>query len=153
MERIFSDRNFPIVAAKLARILVDWYGEEMLRECTKEVATSGRKKEKPTPGREAKPSQNLGTAATTDQLKRNGQWFTPADAAKLFPLVNGKPVHLRTVWRWMDSGKLKWEKLGGRRIISLQAIQEFCKASGREMQVGHVVRAAAARAKLWREVL
>lgn len=88
-----------------------------------------------------------------DTARREDQWFTPSHAAKLFPLVNGKPIHLRTVWRWMDSGKLKWEKLGSRRIISLKAIEEFCKASGREMRLDHVVRSAAAREKLWRESL
>lgn len=81
------------------------------------------------------------------------QWFTPSHAAKLFPLVNGKPIHLRTVWRWMQSGRLTWELLGSRRIISLQAITDFCRASGRANQVEHVVRAAAARQKLWSEQL
>jgi hypothetical protein len=101
-----------------------------------------------------KPRYNLGIMDTHDTAKeRADQWFTPAKAAKLFPLVNGKPVHLRTVWRWMDSGKLAWEPLGGRRIISLRAITDFCRATGRDSQVGLIVRAAAAKQKLWSEQL
>jgi hypothetical protein len=43
--------------------------------------------------------------------------------------------------------------LGGRRIISLKAIEDFCRESGREIRLDHIVRAAAAREKLWRESL
>jgi hypothetical protein len=92
------------------------------------------------------------TDPTTNYPRREGQWFTPSHVVDLFPLINGKRVTVSSVWRWMSTGQLKWEKLGGRRIISLQAIQDFCRASGRESQVAHIVRAAAVR-ELWCEVL
>lgn len=59
MSQFYSDENLPNVSMKLARILVDWYGEEMLRECaTKETATSGQRKKRKVSSKKRRPSRD-----------------------------------------------------------------------------------------------
>lgn len=59
MAQVFSDETFPAVAAKMARFLVEWYGEEMLRECTtKETATSGQRKKRKVSSEKRRPSKD-----------------------------------------------------------------------------------------------
>lgn len=53
--------------------------------------------------------------------------LSPSQAAKMF-VLNGKHISVRTIWRWMDSGKLKWSRLGGRRAISLTDIDALKKS-------------------------
>jgi hypothetical protein len=41
------------------------------------------------------------------------------------PKIDGKKVALRTVWRWMLSGRLESVKIGSRRATSVEAIQRM----------------------------
>lgn len=52
-------------------------------------------------------------------------WFTPRQVREVLPSFNGKSVSNATVWRWMKSGKLPFRKVGGRRLISAEAIQSL----------------------------
>lgn len=82
------------------------------------------------------------------------QWYTVKEAAAAFPAgSNGKRVSVRSLWRWMSSGKrgvrLRFAVVANRRLISAEAIYEFLRetniAAGGTEDSGNLVMAARAR--------
>jgi hypothetical protein len=80
---------------------------------------------------------------------------TVSQAARLFPTVNGKTVDPSTVWRWVNKGvrgiKLQCERVGGRIVITDEAIHEFQRATqpqGAAATADLSLRAAAAKERL-----
>jgi hypothetical protein len=66
---------------------------------------------------------------TMNDAENNG--FTPSQVPKLLPLVNGKRVSERSVWRWMNAGLLDYARVGRRRWITTEMVQDFCRRTGR----------------------
>ncbi len=54
------------------------------------------------------------------------------DATKALPLLNGKHVHVSTIWRWIHKGSagvcLEYVRLGCRLMTSREAIGRFMAA-------------------------
>jgi hypothetical protein len=85
--------------------------------------------------------------------------YTIEEARSAFPIGDKRRVSSRTLWRWMTAGRrgvcLRWSMVGGRRMISAQAISDFLAATNRAAgatedtaTVTFASRAAAAREAL-----
>lgn len=54
------------------------------------------------------------------------EWFTPQEIAEKLK------VHLNTVYRWIDTGKLKASKAGDLLRISSEELNAFLKSPAKE---------------------
>jgi hypothetical protein len=57
------------------------------------------------------------------------QIMTFTEAAKALPSVNGRRIHVSTLWRWSQRGvggiRLETRRLGGRVVTSKEALERF----------------------------
>lgn len=62
-----------------------------------------------------------------------------ADAAKALPRINGRRIHVSTLWRWSRKGvrgvRLEHVRLGHRVCTSLEALNRFAKALADDQNV------------------
>ena len=59
----------------------------------------------------------------------NSQLKPFKEIAKELPKINGRPVHISSIWRWCHKGingvKLKYVRLGRRQLTSLAYVEQF----------------------------
>lgn len=59
----------------------------------------------------------------------NEQVLTIPEAAKRLPGRRGKPIHVSTVYRWIQTGvegiRLEAARMGGTMVTSVEALQRF----------------------------
>jgi hypothetical protein len=59
----------------------------------------------------------------------NEKLITLTEATKLLPLVNGKRIHVSTLWRWCRKGSrgiaLEFLRVGSKIVTSYEALQRF----------------------------
>lgn len=72
----------------------------------------------------------------TTRVMETGQsdvpWMTLSQAAKGLPKVNGKRIHVSTLWRWCRKGQggitLEYARMGRRVVVTPEALNRFFAA-------------------------
>lgn len=75
----------------------------------------------------------------TTRVMETGQsdvpWMTLSQAAKGLPKVNGKRIHVSTLWRWCRKGQggitLEYARMGRRVVVTPEALNRFFVALAR----------------------
>lgn len=83
--------------------------------------------------RSESPLTEICSAAPAPAGDLAGELMTLAELARRLPGARrGKPLHVATIYRWCESGRLEYVICGGRRMTTMEAFRRFIEDGTRE---------------------